>query len=268
MSENSNPFQQQAQPQPQKSLKIPTESIPLPSKGLIYPIGTSLCNAESLDIRCMTAREEDLLTSRALLKSGKLIDQLVSACLMDKTIDVGEMISGDRNALLIAIRITGYGAEYGVQIECPECAQSCEHEFTLNGLPIKSLGANPVQPNLNLFDYTLPSGDTVQFKLLTANDERALLKEAERRKKTRIGEKTVTSRLLQEIVSINGEIDKRKISEYIDFMPARDSRELRKYIDKIEPGIEMKQWFTCPECLSESEVNIPLGVTFLWPNFG
>lgn len=271
MSEN-NPFQGQVPPQPQPKQavnQIPVESVPLPSKGKIYPTTTNLANAETLDIRCMTAREEDLLTSRALLKNGMVIPRLIEACLIDTSISVGDMIGADRNAILTAIRITGYGSEYSVRVRCPACSEEFDNEFSLIGLPIKQLGVDPVVPNTNLFEYQLPmSKHSVKFKFLTGNDEIELLKESERKKKVNIKETPITSRLMKEIVEIEGNSDTAFIANYVNHMRAGDSRALRKYIDEIEPRVEMKQWTTCKACGEESEVNIPMGVTFLWPDLG
>ena len=93
-------------------MEVPVESVPLPSRGLIYPVDSSSHNRETIEIKAMTAREEDILTSRALIKKGTVITQLIKSCVVDKSINVESMISGDRNALMTAIRITGYGSDY------------------------------------------------------------------------------------------------------------------------------------------------------------
>lgn len=274
--QNQQAFNQAPPPPPQTRVAqqvgfdIPVESVSLPSKGRLYALDHPLANETEVEIRCMTAREEDLLTSRALIKNGTVMSKLLESCLMNKTIDPEDMLTGDRNALLIAIRVTGYGPEYTAKISCPECSEEHEQEFTLNNLKIRDLGAKPVQPNINLFEYTLPlSGLQVQFKLLTGKDESELSKIAERTKKMKSQvEKTVTSRLLYSIVAINGETDKQKIANVVNNMRAGDARALRKYMGDIEPDVDMKQWSSCPSCGEESEVQIPLGISFFWPDFG
>ena len=76
---------------------------------------------ETVDIKAMTAREEDILTSRAFIKKGTVITELIRSCLVDKRIDPNSLLSGDRNALMVAIRVTGYGVEYSTEVTCPVC---------------------------------------------------------------------------------------------------------------------------------------------------
>jgi hypothetical protein len=247
---------------------VPVESVTLPSNGLVYASDHALCNEPTVEIKCMTAKEEDLLTSRALIKNGTVISQLLRSCILNKTLDPDDMLIGDRNAVLIAIRVTGYGSEYRAKVECPNCNEEFENDFSLVGLKIKPLTVSPLQPNTNLFEYTLPlSGLKVHFKLLTGKDEAELSKMNERKKKlqTQI-DNSVTSRLFYSIVSVNGETDRNKISKIVNNLRAGDSRALRKHIDNIEPGVDMKQAVACPHCNDETEVTVPLGISFFWPD--
>lgn len=251
-------------------MEVPVESVPLPSRGLIYPVDSSSHNRETIEIKAMTAREEDILTSRALIKKGTVITQLIKSCVVDKSINVESMISGDRNALMTAIRITGYGSDYKVHVDCPECGENVEHEFDLSNMPIKGLKISPTAPGENSFEFDLPiSKKKVIFRFLTGKDERLMSIEAERRKKKKLGgdvDNFVTSRLLNSIVSVDGIEDKNKIATFVKNMPARDSRMLRKFIDDNEPGIDMKGWLSCPACYEESEVSLPIGANFFWPD--
>ena len=260
---------QQVQPGEQGYVP-PTEVVPLPSKGRVYPVESHLANSETFEIRSMTARDEDILTSRALLKQGKAISALLKSCISDKTIDPDQMLAGDRNAALIAIRITGYGADYEVEVECPKCEAKSKHCFDLNSLPTKPIGADPLAPNTNAFSYGLKrSGKDVVFKLMNGADEHELSVNLEKMKKAAGPssiDPSITARLCSQILSINGEADKSKISQIVRNMPASDARDLRKYIDKISPGVEMTQTFVCPSCAEESEVDVPLGTEFFWPS--
>lgn len=248
---------------------VPVELITLPSKGAIYPPEHPCHNLTSLEIKCMTAKEEDLLTSRALIKNGTVMSQLMRSCLLNKTIDPDDLLVGDRNALLIAIRITGYGANYSAKVGCAACGQEFESEFSLNGLAIKSLSADPVVSNTNLFPFVTPSGVNIQFKLLTGRDEQELNTIADRQKK--LGsqvENSVTLRLFHSIVSINGETDRNKIKYAVNNLRARDSLALREHINAISPSVDMHQNVVCKLCGEASEVEVPLGLNFFWPDLG
>lgn len=249
-------------------LDIPAETVPLPSLGLVYPPDHPLHGAETVDIRPMTAREEDILTSRALIKKGTVITHLIESCMIDKSIRANDLISGDRNALMIALRITGYGAEYKAEITCPECDTQSKYAFDLSEMPINRLGAEPDNPGENSFTFILPyTKKEVKFKFLTGSDEEELQRTESRRKKMgQLSESNITTRLESAIISIAGVTDRAKINHFIRNMPARDSRALRKYIDEIEPGIDLTAWFECPACGEGSELGVPLGVSFFWPD--
>ena len=248
--------------------EIPVESVPLPSKGVVYDTESPLYGCETVEIRAMTAREEDILTSKALIKKGTVITHLLESCLIDKRIKTSEMLAGDRNALMTALRITGYGSDYVVEVDCPTCSERSKQTFQLTDLPIKRLEDPPVADGANLFEFKLPmTKHTVRYKFLTGKDEEDIMIMQERKKKTGMqGDNLVTTRLQYCMVSVNGVSDRGKLGAFIRNMPARDSLALRKHIDKREPGIDMKSWMDCPHCLETSEVRLPLGASFFWPD--
>lgn len=261
---------QQPQPKADFGIDIPNEVVPLPSAGLVYPPGTPLCNQEMVEIRPGTAREEDILTSPAYLKKGTIITELLKACLVNKAIDPLDMLVGDRTALMLAIRITMYGAEYDTEITCdqPDCEHTGERPFNLGELPIRRLAISPVVPNTNLFEFLLPyTKKKVHFKFLTGRDEEVITKTSQAQKKLGMNsDNTVTTNLLYSLVSVDGVEDRGRISAFAKAMPARDSLALRTYIRDNEPGIIMKQETACPKCGHSETVSMPLGVSFFWPS--
>jgi hypothetical protein len=246
---------------------IPAESVPLPSKGMVYPEKSPLCGRETVDIRVMTAREEDILTSRALIKKGTVITELIKSCLVDKEINVGEMIAGDRNAIMVSLRITGYGSEYPAEIECNSCGHNFENTFRLDKLPLKRLDLSPVRSGTNVFEFELPiSKRKVYFKFLTGDDEEEINIIQDKMKKLgNLQDQFVTTRLKYSIVQVDDIEDKGYIARFVDSMRAGDSKALRKYMDKHEPGMVMRQIATCPACGQDEEVGMPLGAQFFWP---
>ena len=248
--------------------EVPVESVPLPSKGVVYPADSPLHGQETVEIRAMTAKEEDILTSRALIKKGTVITHLIQSCLVNKQIDVNEMLVGDRNAIMTALRVTGYGSEYKAEVDCPACGERSKQDFLLTDLPLKRLENAPMAPGANLFQFDLPvTKKTVHFKYLTGKDEQEITILMERKKKQGLqSDNLVTTRLSHAIVAIDGIKDKGKINTFIRNMPARDSLALRKHIDSSEPGLEMKTWMDCPHCMESSEVRLPMGASFFWPD--
>jgi len=248
-------------------IDIAAEAVPLPSRGVIYN-NDSLLGTETLEIKPMTAKEEDILTSRAYIKNGTVISKLIKSCLIDKSIDPDDLISGDRNALLIALRITGYGSDYTLEIGCPECSKTNKSTFDLSSLPIKRLQVDPVEIGQNIFEVQLPvTKKNVKVKFLNGHDEREMMIINERKKKSGFNvESSVTDRLSRSILSIENISDKNKISLFVQNMPARDSLALRRFLDEHEPGVEMKSHMLCSHCHEESEVDLPIGASFFWPD--
>jgi hypothetical protein len=248
--------------------EVPVEVVPLPSRGITYPADSPMHGKETVSIKAMTAREEDILTSKALIKKGSVISELLKSCVTDPGFDPEVMLTGDRNALMVALRVTGYGVEYKVEVDCPACGQRSKQAFNLADLPIKRLDLPPVSVGANLFETTLPmTNKKVQFKFLTGVEEKEIGQIQERRKKQgTLTDNLVTTRLTYSLHSVGGITDKTKIGFFIRNMPAKDSLYLRRFMDKAEPGIEMKSWMDCPACLESSEVKLPLGASFFWPD--
>jgi hypothetical protein len=250
-------------------VEIPVDAVPLPSRGLVYSPGHPLCGASEVEYRAMTAKEEDILMSQALIKRGTVITELIKSCLINKDIDVHSLLSGDRNALMIAIRASGYGAAYEPTYACPQCEFKNDVQVDLNNLPIKPLTINPIAPNMNAFGFKLPvSKKEVTFKFLNGKEEEEIIAESEtRKKKGLLNSNLVTARLMRSIIAIDGNDNKGLISRFVQYMPARDSLLLREYIDEHEPGVNMKIDFRCSNCDHFEEVMMPLGANFFWPNF-
>jgi hypothetical protein len=248
--------------------EVPQESVPLPSRGVIYSLEGPLHNKETIDIRPMTAKEEDILTSRAYIKSGTVLTKLLKSCIVNKSIKPDDLISGDRNALLVSLRITGYGADYDVEVDCPECGTKSKQTFDLFKLSIKRLEVDLVVQGDNLFEVQLPvTKKNVRVKFLTGHDEREMMITNERKKKSGMKiETAITDRLSRSIVSVDGITDRNKLNFFVKNIPARDSLALRRFLDRHEPGIDMKSWMDCPHCHEQSEVGLPMGASFFWPD--
>lgn len=246
----------------------PTIEIPLPSNGIIYHADHPLAGKETVEITMMTAKQENILTNRSLAKSGKLLSKLIESCLVDQSIDSRDMLIGDRNTVMVALRASGYGSEYKVSVTCPACSAKSEQEFMLNNLPIRRLEIQPIAVGQNLFEFKLPlSKADIAFRFLTGHDEEELAVTMNRKKKLgAVDSELVTSSLIQSIVSINGITDRRAISLAIPRMPAIDSKAFRNYVQENEPGMKLRGTMECPECDHVEEVSIPLDAGFFWPD--
>lgn len=251
----------------------PKELIDIPSKGLYYPPEHPLHMKENIEIRHMTAKDEDTLTSRSLLKKGVAVDKMLNDIIIDKAIKVENMLIGDKNALIIASRISGYGAEYETKVTCPSCGVPNQHSFDLNdhtmAYPIpeeelQKLGIN-ITSNKN-FTLTLPlSKLNIEAKFLDGSDERNIIQKTQDNQKNNLPENAMTQQIKYFIVSVNGETDRRKINQFVDNMPAKDSKYLRKVYKNINPNVSMEQQFTCSSCDYQETMEVPFTSDFFWP---
>ena len=244
-------------------VKFPTEVVDLPSQGLLYPKDSPLSSG-TIEIKYMTAREEDILTSANLIKKGIVIDKLLEALIIDKSIKLDDMLLGDKNAILIASRILAYGKDYEVEIDGKEVV------VDLTTLKEKKLDEKIVVNGVNEFDFELPATKRkLTFKLLTQSDEKSMDKEIQGYKKIGdgIGYET-TTRLKHQILSVDGDAKKASINSFVDneFL-SRDSRDFRAHVNSINPDVEMKSVYI-DEDGNEKEFTVPMTVTFLWPSVG
>tara|TARA_R110002167_G_scaffold132563_1_gene316846 strand:+ start:969 stop:1796 length:828 start_codon:yes stop_codon:yes gene_type:complete len=249
--------------------EIPYELVPIPSNGIIYHPDSSLYCLESVKIKAMTAREEDILSSPALIKEGSVITHLIKSCVVGADIDPDLMISGDRNALMISIRMTGYGPNYPYKATCVQCKHRGEYSASLDRLGIKRLEIKPIEQGKNEFVYELPvTKKQIKFKFLTEADDKNK-KATEKFMSSHTSgkvENKITSFLENSIVEIDGIRDKNKIKHFVMHMPAFDSKALRKFINKNEPGIDMSQKFECVECDHVNDTKLPVNSEFFWPS--
>lgn len=242
----------------QTKFKFPTEVIDLPSKGLLYPEDSPLASGQ-VEMKYMTAREEDILTNQNYIQKGIVIDKLLQSMIVSK-IDYNKLLIGDKNAILIAARILGYGKDYTFTY--------MGEEFTvdLSTLENKVIDENLFKDRINEFTFTLPFSKTVvTYKFLTHEDEIAIDQEVRGLKKI---DKNVspegTTRLKYLIKSVDGETNPKEIRDYIDnLLLARDARALRDHIRTMQPDVNTKIFV---EGGPEEGVDIPFGVTFFWPD--
>lgn len=237
---------------------FPTEMVDLPSGGKLYPKDSPLAKGE-VEIRYMTAADEDLLTNQAYIERGVVVDKLLQSLIVDKGIDYNQILLGDKNALLVAARILGYGAKYEFMY------RGEKYDVDLSKLPAKELHPDFLAATENRFTFKCPvSGAVLEFKLLTHADDQAIEQELKGlRKINKDLSPELSTRLKYMILSVNGNADRKAVRDFVDkqFL-ARDSRAFRKYVSELQPDIDMRFY---PED-SEEAVDIPITVNFLWPD--
>ena len=244
-----------------QEFKFPTEVVDLPSGGKLYPKDSPLSSGK-IELKYMTAKEEDILTSQNLIKKGVVVDKLLNSLIITKNITSDDLLIGDKNAVMVASRILAYGGDYVVEVTNPNTGETQQQTFDLTSCDFKELPEDVDYSN-NEFELELPVTKVkITFKLLSGRDEVNISKELESLKK--IGQQAeVTTRLKHVITSVNGETDKSIISNFVNNMLSKESLFLRDEIQRINPDINLTQEV---EFGGEStELDIPMTVEFFWP---
>ena len=245
--------------------KFPTEVIDLPSKGLIYPESSPLSSG-TIELKYMSAKEEDILTNVNFIEKGIIVDKLLQSLIVSK-INYNELITGDKNAILVAARILGFGAEYPIEV-LDKYGKKISITVNLSELKDKPFNESLFVKEKNEFVYVLPQSKvTVTFKLLTHGDEQKIEEEIKGLKKTRPQESfDVTTRLKHQILAVNGDNNTEKIRMFVDNMLLSDSRALRKYINEISPDLNMVFSYEDSKGDIVEGVSMPMNINFLYPD--
>lgn len=241
--------------------KFPTEKVELPSKGLVYPESNPLSSGY-VEMKYMTAKEEDILTNQNYIQDGSVIDRLLKSLIVSKGVNYDDLIVGDRNAIMVAARVLGYGKDYVFTL------LGEEHSVDLSQLENKYIDESTlVEKGVNKFIYELPTSKaTIEYKLLTGKDDakvKAHIKGIQKIDKKANPE--LSTRLKFSIISVNGDSAQSTISEFVDnYMLARDSKAFRDYLKATQPDVDMT--FTLDINGVEEEATVPVTVDFFWPD--
>ena len=241
----------------EEKITFPTEEVTLPSKCLVYSAENPLARG-TIEMKYMTAREEDILTNESYIKKGTVIDKLLQSLIVTP-INYNDLVIGDKNALLIAARVLGYGKDYTFELN------GKTHNIDLTELVDKPLKEEHlIRPNHNEFSFTLPVlKKEITFKLLTHSDEKKIEEEIKGKKKVNQEAGELTTRLKHTITSVNGESDHNKIKDFVEnYLLASDAKALRDYIKEVSPGVDM----TFND--GEKDIDLPITLTFFWPELG
>lgn len=243
----------------ENGFKFPTEIIELPSKGLIYPEDNPLSSGK-VEMKYMTAKEEDILSNQSYIKNGTVLDKLLQSLIVSK-INYQDLIVGDKNAIMIAARILGYGKDYEFEYKGEKVS------VDLSILENKEFDENLITKGVNSFTFTLPSqGTEIAYKLLSHRDEMAIESELKGLKKlNKNSDPSISTRMKQMILSVNGDSDRKTVREFVDtYFLASDARAFRKHIATHQPDVDLNTQVELSDGVED--VEIPITVNFFWPD--
>ena len=243
----------------ENALKFPTETIDLPSKGLIYPEDNPLSSGK-VEMKYMTAKEEDILSNQSYIQNGTVLDKLLKALIVSK-VNYSDLIVGDKNAIMIAARILGYGKDYKFEYKGEEV------EVDLSTLENKEFDESSISQGINEFNFTLPtSGTEITYKLLCHKDEMAIEAELKGLKKiNKNADPSMSTRMKQMVLSVNGDSERKTVREFVDtYFLASDARAFRKHVAAHQPDVNLLTQIELSDGVED--VEIPITVNFFWPD--
>jgi len=246
----------------ESKFSLPTETVDLPSKGLLYSKESPLSSG-TIEMKYMTAKEEDILSNSNLISNGTVMDKLLESLIVNKEIKLHEILIGDKNALFVAARILSYGKDYPVK------SKGNEVIVDLSKLKNKEVDDSLYSEGTNSFTFKLPHTDNVvTIKCLTTADEKAVNQEvAGNLKLNKNNDTSVSTRLKHMITSVNELTEKKDVRHFVDnFLLAKDAREIRKFYETINPDIDLTYSYTNEEGGKEA-LSVPIGIDFFWPDF-
>ena len=263
------PPQPQAQNNPfGLSFVVSTETVKLPSMGRFYPESSQLYGVTELEIKHLTAKEEDILSNEENIASGQVFDMLLSNILIDKSINPADLLEGDKTALLIAARITGYGSKYVASGECPSCKKINNFTFDL-------------EKCLEIPEYVLPEGvreedgifrfnidmNNLEFgvKVMDGQDRDYLSEQKNRREELKINGSETIDFLNMVVVEVNRITDRASLNQLFEVLPIADVRKIKTIYSKITPSVDFVQEVECSGCGHVSERQVPFSLGFFWP---
>ena len=253
---------------PQPKEKYPTETIPLPTKGWFYPETHPLASGE-IELKQMTAKEEDILANQELIRKGKVLDKLMESVIINKSIRTDDILVPDQNAIFIAMRRFAYGDDYNVSITCPRCSTDNKVKINLSELSYKPFNFEEHPRGQNSFSFKFPTaGVMITYKLLTQLDEQSIEAElAQIKKISKENTAEVTTRMKYVLTSIDGNPDRASIRKFVEEkLTAKDNLALRRHMREHNPDVDRSFDFKCSECNLERRLDMPIGASFLFPD--
>ena len=249
-----------------KKYDFPTEVITLPSEGKCYPEDHPLSSGE-LEIKYMTAKEEEILASQNLISKGVVLDKLFESIIADKKINIDDIIIGDKNAIVLATRILGYGPEYKIQV--PSIEGQTEIQIDLSKVQTKDVDLDKLNRE-NIYEWVTPVGkNVIKWRMLTHGDEKMI--DTDVRAMNRLNKDgasaELTTRYRYMIKSVDGKEDTKSIVDFVNnkFL-ARDTRAFRNHIKELQPDMKMEFEYDNPNTGEKEMTPIPMGVGFFWPS--
>lgn len=253
------------------SFVVATEMVTLPSGGRYYDAESSLYGTTEIEIKHMTAKEEDLLVNEDYIKKGIVLEKLLESIIVDNNIKVSDLLSDDKYALLTSARITSYGPDYTFKTKCSACNTSFDFNFDLKKMlesePIQEIPDDVFETEEGIFEFSIETkGLTVGIRLLTVEELEYISQQASRRKDLGISGSETVDFLTMAVEHVDNFSDRGVLSKLFEVLPLRDIRKIRKVYSLVSPRLNQKQSQKCPNCGTTAEREVPFSLGWFWPD--
>ena len=245
---------------------VPTMLVDLPSRGLLYSEGHPLHNKETIEVKYMTTKEEDILLNTSYIEKGVVLEKLLESVLVNKSIKIDSLISGDKAAIQIACRTNAYGDEYEFDYICSSCGAKNVITINLSELEHFQIDSEKIKSDAGIFIELPVSKKTIRAKILTGEDEKAIKTRMEQKKKHGLPEQFMIERYKQIFSAVDGNEDPMYVASFVQNMAIRDSRHFMKQYLSMLPGVDFTFNHSCSKCDSENKGGVPVGASFFYPD--
>lgn len=251
-----------------EEIKYSTFFVDLPSEGKLYSQESPLSEG-SVEMRFGSAEEEDILMSVSYIQKKIVFDKLLDSLIVNSTINIDDLVMGDKNALIVAARRSMYGDKYTTIISCPKCNEQETYNIDLSELDVFKL-KNGISENSFLF--TTPDGKEIKYHLLTGTEIKDIEKTKKKMKKLGLRDQRgdMLERMKRYIDAIDKTTDKNEINSALSSpsFRATESAAIRENMINNSPALDLSVYFSCGECGYEEFVDFPLDTNFFWPTGG
>lgn len=262
---DENVLKAMAMAQTVNQYSVPTMLVDLPSRGLLYPEGHPLKDKETIEIKYMTTKEEDILLNQSYAQSGVLIEKLIESVILDKRIKAETLLNCDRSAIQIACRVNAYGENYEFEYECSSCSTKNNMVINLTELKHYEIDFDKIRNDGGIIINLPTTKSQIKAKILSGQDDAEIQKRVKQKQKHNLPEELLIERYRQIFVSVNGEEDPMFITSFIKNMPLRDSKFFMKEYSKFIPGVDFTFEAECSKCNSVNKGGVPIGINFFYP---
>ena len=256
------------------SFVIPTEIVHLPSGGEFYDEDSQMKGVKTLEIRSMTAKEEDIILNDSFIQQGVVFDRLIDSLLVVDDVKSEDLLDCDKMALLMSAAKTGYGEELQIGFLCENCSYSGPVTANLSKIledmknrtfrieDTEDVKYDDASKTL-LFQLPITKID-VRIKTMTPADYKYLESSKKQKEKLSLPFSETLEFLRRVLVEANGIVNPAELVKLTEVLPSADARAIVRIHNTSIPRLDKTQDLCCPQCGHEQKEDVPFSLGMFW----